>query len=270
MFVQRAAVTFTLLPIALFVIVRGDWFYFVPVAIILLVATVEYSRLMRGLGWELPIWLMVPAVLVQLVAGQWPELGLLEPGMLLSMLVVLAYVLWNHEKEQTRTAPSDWMAMVSGVVILGWVGGHFFRLRGLPDMAWQWTMLAMLGTWMADSAAYVVGKFLAGSLFGLHKLSPRLSPNKTVEGYLGGVLFGTSVTIILANAFEFPLTQALLLGLLVSGVSPLGDLGISLLKREAGVKDSGALFLGHGGALDRTDSLIWSVALAYYLAKLMP
>jgi phosphatidate cytidylyltransferase len=119
---------------------------------------------------------------------------------------------------------------------------------------------------MADSAAYVVGRHLAGSVFGRHKLAPRLSPNKTVEGYLGGIAFGTSFTVIMASFFEFPLFVALLLGFLVSAISPLGDLGISLLKREVGVKDTGALFWGHGGALDRTDSLVWSVTIAYYLA----
>ena len=118
---------------------------------------------------------------------------------------------------------------------------------------------------MADSAAYVVGKFLAGNVLGKHHLSPRLSPNKTVEGYVGGIVLGTALTILLAYFLQLPLVEALILGLLISFISPLGDLGISLLKREAGVKDSGTIFGGHGGALDRVDSLIWSVAMAYYV-----
>jgi phosphatidate cytidylyltransferase len=127
-------------------------------------------------------------------------------------------------------------------------------------------MLAMMGTWIADSAAYVVGKFLAGKIFGKHKMAPRLSPNKTIEGYVGGILFGTLITMALGKYFGLPLLTVFLLGLLVSIISPLGDLGISLIKREAKMKDSGALLPGHGGALDRIDSLVWSVTMAYYLA----
>jgi phosphatidate cytidylyltransferase len=266
MFIQRAVITFSLLPIALYVIVKGDWFYFLPITAIMMVAAVEYSRLLRRLGWQVPLWILMPAVVLQLVAGQWPELNLVGPALAVSLLAAMAYVLWMYERRLSDTAPADWLALMSGIFLLGWMGSHFFRLRGLTEMAWQWTMLTMLGIWMADSAAFVVGKYLAGTVFGRHKLSPRLSPNKTVEGYLGGIAFGTSFTIILAHFLEFPTNIALLLGLLVSVISPLGDLGISLLKREAGVKDSGALFLKHGGALDRTDSLVWSVTLAYYLA----
>jgi phosphatidate cytidylyltransferase len=157
--------------------------------------------------------------------------------------------------------------MFAGLVLFGWVSGHFFRLRALPDMAWQWTMLAMLSTWISDSGAYVVGRFVTGQfVFGKHALSPRLSPNKTVEGFLGGVVLGTSFTILIGLWLGIALMPALLLGLLVSAIGTVGDLGISLLKREAGVKDSGTLFPGHGGALDRIDSLMWTVAIAYYLA----
>jgi phosphatidate cytidylyltransferase len=93
-----------------------------------------------------------------------------------------------------------------------------------------------------------------------------LSPNKTVEGYIGGIVFGTIITAVVANWLQIPLAVGLVLGLLSSIISPLGDLAISLLKREANVKDSGVLFPGHGGALDRLDTLLWSVTMAYYLA----
>jgi phosphatidate cytidylyltransferase len=125
-------------------------------------------------------------------------------------------------------------------------------------------MLAMLSTWIADSGAYVVGKFLAGKILGRHKLSPRLSPNKTIEGYIGGIFFGILVTLAIAQYMSLPLYLAFFIALFASAVSPLGDLGISMIKREVGVKDSGMLFPGHGGALDRIDSLMWSVAAAYY------
>ncbi len=101
-------------------------------------------------------------------------------------------------------------------------------------------------------------------------MAPRLSPNKTIEGYVGGILVGTLATLLIGLLLKLPPIQALVLGLLVTAISPAGDLGISLLKRTVGVKDSGSILPGHGGALDRTDSLVWSVAMAYYLVLFWP
>ncbi len=219
----------------------------------------------RKMGWQTSAWVLVPLVLPFYAAGWCRELDLLGPVTLITLLIAMIYALWLYEVKKDQTAPATWMAMMGGVFLLGWLGSHFFSLRSSGEMAWKWTMLAMLGTWIADSGAYVVGKFLAGNILGKHHLSPRLSPNKTVEGYIGGIVFGTAFTVILAYFMQLPLAVALIIGLLVSAVSPMGDLGISLLKREAGVKDSGTIFRGHGGALDRVDSLIWSVAMAFYV-----
>lgn len=262
---QRAIITFTLGPLALYFIFLGGFFYAVPLAVVLALAAVEYVQMTRKMGWQTSAWVLVPLVLVFFVIGWWREWELVGPVTLVALLVVMAYALWLYEKKNEASAPATWMAMMGGVILIGWLGSHFFSLRSIDTMAWQWTMLAMVSTWMADSAAYIVGKFLAGNILGKHPLSPRLSPNKTIEGYVGGIVLGTALTVLLAFFLQLPLEEALILGLLISIISPLGDLGISLLKREAGIKDSGTVFGSHGGALDRVDSLIWSVAMAYYV-----
>jgi phosphatidate cytidylyltransferase len=267
MFLQRALITFTLGPLALYLIYLGGLFYFVPLTIILLLASLEYSQIVHKIGWQVSPLLLISVVLIQWVLAQWPNQTLFAPIFLLSLLLITAYALWQYEIQSNPTVPANWFATLAGLILFGWICGHFFRLRTLPEMAWQWTMLAMLSTWIADSGAYVVGRFLAGRLgLGRHALSPRLSPNKTVEGFLGGIILGTSFTVLIGSLLEIGQIPALLLGLLVSTLGTVGDLGISLLKREAGVKDSGNLFPGHGGALDRIDSLMWTVSIAYYLA----
>jgi len=87
-----------------------------------------------------------------------------------------------------------------------------------------------------------------------------------VEGYVGGILFGVVFSLTFAYFTGIPLAAALIMALLITLLTPLGDLGISLLKREARVKDSGNVFRSHGGALDRIDTLLWAVPLAYYVA----
>jgi phosphatidate cytidylyltransferase len=269
MFLQRAFISFTLGPIVLYLIYLGGFFYFVPLAVILLLASLEYSHIVQKIGWHIPLFLLLPIVIIQWVLAQWPNQTLFGPLLLLSLLLITAYALWQYEMKSSQSVSANWFATMAGLFLFGWVCGHFFRLRSLPDMAWQWTMLAMLSTWISDSGAYLVGRFLAGKvILGRHALSPRLSPNKTVEGFMGGVVLGTLFTLLIGSWLNIAYLPALLLGLLVSTIGTVGDLGISLLKREAGVKDSGALFPGHGGALDRIDSLMWTVAIAYYLALL--
>ncbi|MDX1664124.1 MAG: phosphatidate cytidylyltransferase [Candidatus Promineifilaceae bacterium] len=261
-FARRAVTTAVVLPLALWLIYMGDWFYFIPIVLIVTLATIEYATLLATLNWKLPLWILLPAVLAQLVAGAWPNLNLFAPLLVFSLAAAMVYVLWQYETRRFNNVPATWVGTMAGIVLLGWLGGHFFRLRLIDSdpLGWQWVMLVMLGTWIADSAAY-----LFGSQFGRRQLAPRLSPNKTVEGYFAGILFGPLSTLVMASLFGLPAFVALILGLVVSIVSPAGDLAISLLKREAGVKDSGQMLPGHGGALDRIDSLLWSVSIAYYV-----
>ncbi len=270
MFWQRALISFTLGPLLLYFIYLGGWFYFVPVAIVLLLATMEYAQILQKLNWHVPLVVLLPSVLAQLVIAQRPSPDYFAPVFAITLFVVMAYALYLYEFQVSQTATADFLALIGGVVLLGWVAGHFFRVRNLSEMPVEWTMLGMLSIWITDSGAYVVGKYLAGRVLGRHPMSPRLSPNKTVEGYLGGAILGTLFTVLIGYGWMgVSLSAVLTLSLLVGFiVSPIGDLGISLIKRQAGVKDSGTIFPGHGGALDRIDSLMWGVTAAYYVALL--
>ena len=153
------------------------------------------------------------------------------------------------------------------MLYFGWIGGYLISIRELPEGMW-WVLLALPSVWLADSGAYFIGRAI-----GKHRLSPRLSPKKTWEGYFGGVLVGVLGTAGLAYLWGFwtgpesaitPLSGAIL-GLVLGVITTLGDLGESMFKRQAGVKDSGNLLPGHGGAFDRIDSWLWAGVLGYYV-----
>jgi phosphatidate cytidylyltransferase len=170
---------------------------------------------------------------------------------------------------------------VFGALFTGGTLLYAMLLRELPvagaSPEWEkWVGPALLAfplalTWLSDTSAY-----FGGRSFGRHKLIPAVSPGKTVEGAVAGVI-GTVLTGALYAHFVFgmwldvPVTAAVgaLIGLIVSPVAQLGDLVESLLKREAGVKDSGALLPGHGGVLDRFDSLFFSIPVTYWLLLLV-
>ena len=122
--------------------------------------------------------------------------------------------------------------------------------------------------WAADTGAYFIGV-----RFGRHRLSPRLSPKKSWEGYLAGVVSGTLVGALLAwacwlafaSSAWLPVWKGALLGFILAALSALGDLGESMIKRQVGVKDSGNMLPGHGGVFDRIDSWLWGVVIGYYL-----
>ncbi len=267
---QRAIITFIFGPVAITCIYYGSWFYFIPLIAVLALAMSEYTQMTKNMGWHVSLVLLLILGAIQWLMGQWPQPDFWAPVTIASLLILLTYALWTYEKETSQTVPADWMASTTGLVLIGWIGSHFFLLRNLPEIGMQWAMLAILSTWIGDAGAYVVGKFVAGNfILGKHNLSPRLSPNKTIEGYLGGVFFSTLCSLLIAYILNIPYQNAIILALLISVITPLGDLGISLLKREAHVKDSGTIFRSHGGALDRIDTLLWAVTIAYYAALFM-
>jgi len=157
---------------------------------------------------------------------------------------------------------------VFGIMYVGWLGSHLILLRQLPETlavepgtgARLVFMVALL-TWATDTAAY-----LFGVAFGRHKLIPRISPNKTVEGAIGGLIGAAVVGWLLTKGivpFVTPLA-GIILGIVVGVMAQLGDLVESLIKRDAGIKDTAELIPGHGGVLDRFDSMLFTAPVVYY------
>jgi len=152
---------------------------------------------------------------------------------------------------------------------LPWSLGYVLLLREIPD--------SHLGLWtlslpLVASFATDIGAYFAGRLFGRHKLAPEISPGKTLEGSLGGILFSFLALVVytgvVREVFPFGLLELWLFSLLLSLAAQLGDLVESMLKRFSGVKDSGQFLPGHGGLLDRLDSLLFTFPLTYFLVVL--
>jgi phosphatidate cytidylyltransferase len=154
-----------------------------------------------------------------------------------------------------------------GVTLLGivWIGiplAHAVFLRDLPSHGAALLIDVLVGTFVTDTAAYATGR-----MFGSHKVAPSLSPNKTIEGLIGGFVIGT-MGFWFAGLYQNWLSgaDALIIGAAVAAIAPVGDLFESMLKRDLGKKDTGALFGPHGGILDRLDAVFFTVVVGYYLA----
>lgn len=153
--------------------------------------------------------------------------------------------------------------IILGLVYLPFLLSHLMLIRLLPDGR-QWIFMTLIVIMSCDSFAYFVGRKM-----GQRKLYPAVSPNKTIEGGLGG-LAGAVFAILVVKFTFLPILgffDAVLIGLLLGGMGQVGDLFESLLKRACQVKDSGAIIPGHGGMLDRLDSLLFAFPVVYYLAR---
>jgi phosphatidate cytidylyltransferase len=178
-----------------------------------------------------------------------------------TMLISLICLLYRPSREK---AFRNWAWTIVGALYVGWMLSYWLNLRGLEDGR-NWVYLAMLTTFANDTGAYFIGRAR-----GKHKLASAISPSKTWEGALGGLICAILAAIIIAivlnliSPFTFKYWQIILLGIIVGLFAQLGDLVESLLKRNMGVKESGNLLPGHGGVLDRFDSLIFVGAVVYY------
>jgi phosphatidate cytidylyltransferase len=146
------------------------------------------------------------------------------------------------------------------VLYVGFPLGTVVSSRSLPAGESLVLFLAVV-TWASDTGAYY-----AGTLWGKHLLLPSVSPKKTIEGLLGGLALAVSAALLAQWGFasQLSLSDALILGVLVTGMGLLGDLFESVIKRRTGVKDSGGILPGHGGMLDRLDSLLFTAPTFYY------
>jgi phosphatidate cytidylyltransferase len=176
----------------------------------------------------------------------------------LTLLVVLP-LLPSILRGEAETGLRDWLWALGGLLYVGFLGSHLIFLRDAPNGR-DWVLLVLLATFATDTSAYIVGR-----LIGRTKITPAISPGKTLEGSLGGLAAGAAAVLFLNWALDAGAgAEIVLLALLLPVFAQLGDLAESLIKRGGGVKDASRVIPGHGGFLDRLDSLLFTVPLVYY------
>ncbi|MCX7682371.1 MAG: phosphatidate cytidylyltransferase [Anaerolineae bacterium] len=264
---SRLLTAIVLIPVVVGCIYWGKLAFLALVMLLLTLAEIEFCQLVTRQGFRPAPVFGVGLVWVFLLSAYLQAPWAQSAGLALVFLASLAWQLAHREGMPV----ADWALTVSGGIYLGVCGAHLIALRALPDGLW-WTLTVIPSVMLADSAAYFIG-----SRWGRRKLAPVLSPGKTWEGYVGGIVVGALLTAFFASLWRLGAgagsavgaTHGLILGTLIATVAPLGDLAVSMIKRSAGVKDSGNLLPGHGGALDRVDSILWAAVIGYYYVLLV-
>jgi phosphatidate cytidylyltransferase len=272
---QRVATAAVGIPIILAVVFIGGILYVLVAAALLTVAALEFfaasdpeahieapgasAPARRSMfNPRLPAIVAVCGIALMALAAS-EGLDYLTGAFVLSIAAVfLALVL----KSDAETGLRDWTWTIAGIAYVGLLGAHLVLLRDFPEGE-DWLFFALFATFATDTFAYFTGK-----LWGRTRIAPRISPGKTLEGTIGGYAAGFVAVFVLEWVTEADMTLAetFLLAWVLPGVAMLGDLAESLIKRGAGVKDASELVPGHGGLLDRMDSLLFTVPLVYYFA----
>ena len=269
MLAQRVATALVAVPLLVVVLFLGRWALAVVVLGLALLAGVETFRLLRqagypalaGLGTTLGALLVLDGALFS--AGEGKGLLIIVTGVIVAAIGALL-------RTDPREGMATWLTTVFGGLYVGLLG---FLLRiagadvagdpgaalgGVLDAGRWWLVVAVLGVWAYDTGAYFTGRAIGGPRF-----LTSISPSKTWAGAVGGLLVATAlVALLLAGLGRLP-GEALLLGPLIAIAAQAGDLAESMLKRAAGAKESGTLFPGHGGILDRVDSLLFAGPVVY-------
>ncbi len=258
MLLTRVLTAAVLLPIVLGALYLGGPWLAGLLALFLGIAYYEFANLMGEKGMAsgpFPIGMILVVFLA--LNAYWTGDALTAPLVTFAILLGLA---WQVLQRGQGAPATQWCISMAGAVYLGWLGRYVVLLRERPQ-GLQWILLALLTTWITDSAAYFIGR-----QFGRHRLAPRLSPHKTWEGAVGGWVVGVAGGLLVGDLLGLGWAHGLAVGVLASTVAPFGDLAVSLFKRQVGVKDTGRLLPGHGGMWDRLDSPLFVVPTVYFYA----
>ena len=266
-------------PILVFLAWIGGVAYLAFVLIVLALSMRELLHLLESKGLH-PHWKtgMVAVLLAPIAMVQRVRTGRLEEWHVSGLMTVLvvAVLLAELRRGAGRQAIANSAATLLAVLYVGWLGTHLVALRELTWITGEsyargmaYALLPFVLVWVCDTAAYLVGK-----RWGRHRLMPDVSPRKTAEGAWGGLLASIGAAFVARATFAPFLTalDAALLGILVGVFGQLGDLVESLIKRDAVTKNTSELIPGHGGVLDRFDSLLFAAPVVYYylLFRLTP
>jgi phosphatidate cytidylyltransferase len=263
---QRVASAAVGIPIILVLIWFGGPWYLVAVCAALAVASVEFQHA-QGRGWLDPASILIAAVVAGIAVGAY--IGHIEWGIWIGAgtAVAVVAVLLNPVDEQM---PRGLAWTVGGVLYLGVLGSTLVLLRELDFDGRSWVYVAVLGTFATDTSAYFVGRE-----FGQTPLAPAISPKKTVEGFIGGCIGGFAAVFAAAYVmreyddlyFFFEPWHLVVIGVTLPLAATAGDLVESAMKRARHIKDASELIPGHGGLLDRLDSILFTFPTVYLFVE---
>ncbi|HKS70231.1 MAG TPA: phosphatidate cytidylyltransferase [Ktedonobacterales bacterium] len=281
---RRALTAVVLIPIVIALVFFGGWVAFAGTLVALLISFSELRAMFLHRGWHPLIVLGAAFGVAALVGARVLVLAphalgtvLVIAGAAVSALLVLVFGWLILTRRSLDGIVVDWALTLAGAFYLGWPMACFLLLRGdalgAANVGFWWLLALFFMTWANDTFALLSGHYFGRG--GIHPLSPVISPKKTWEGFIGGLVFTVIAAfvflLVLPGAFHQPIphlgpVDAAIIGVLVAIAATIGDLAESLLKRGTGVKDSGTIVPGHGGLLDRMDSLLFVVFVVFFYA----
>ncbi len=250
------------IPIVLGSVYLGGYWYALFLAIVANIGAYEYNHLLKKRGYRIPAIVTFIGVTLFIAAIYFEQQPFLYPILMFLFIMLFISTLFKMD----RLSVVESAVLLWGIIYIGGLFGFILMLRMQPEGA-IYTYILLIGVWIHDTLAYFIGV-----KWGLRKFAPQISPNKSLEGSMAG-LFGTaaiffSVAILLPDLVPVNPGAAIILALGLSVFAQLGDLLESALKRQLHVKDSGGLIPGHGGVLDRFDSLMLAAPFVYYFFML--
>lgn len=280
---QRLLTAIVAMPIVLLFGWFGGWFAFAATLIVVVLGTIELHNMLLHAGYHPLIVISFALSILFLIAAMFPQqrLFLLEVGIGGALLISFPLLFF---REKLDGAMIDWALSLAMSIYLGWPMSMLLLLRGytpasihlggaiftsllngtlivFPRGLW-WLLTVLLGVWGFDAAAFFSGRY-----FGRHRLAPRISPAKSWEGVLGGLVLSITAALLLTvKPLGVPWYLAVILGIVLGIAAVVGDLAESLIKRQTHVKDSGQIMPGHGGMLDRIDSVLFVLIIVYFFA----
>ena len=248
--------------IAMSAIIYGKWAILLMLLVIIFFASKEYVKILEHKGFYPSLKVMFLSQLIIASIAYFQRFDLVAVALTFCSIGAFMWVLFRGRQPYIANVATTLL----GIIYCGWFPLHLIFLRHLSSERFHdglgFVVLMFTAILMTDIGCYYAGRHL-----GKHKLAPIVSPNKTIEGSIGGAIAAVIGALIIGYFLQLEWYFSVMLGFLCTVFAQIGDLCESLLKRDAGVKDSGHSLPGHGGFLDRTDSFILTIPVMYYFCK---
>ncbi len=262
---RRVATAFAIGLPALFAIIFGELWLAALVSVVVFFASKEYSEVLSNKGFLPSQRVILLSSIIFGILAYFNKFNLVPLALTVSALLAFMWVLFRGRQPYIANVATTLL----GFVYCGWFPLHLLFLRNMggdfdgwiipSPMGAGYCVLILFAVLVTDTFCYIVG-----CRWGKNKLAPVISPNKTIEGSLGGTVMCMVFSLGIGLAIGLPWYHAMILGLLIAVFAQIGDLCESMIKRDAGVKDSSNVLPGHGGFLDRCDSYILTIPVVYY------